>query len=149
MGFYRRIVVGTDGSDTAMRAVDRASGIAKDHDAALLIVTAYEPASQREVGAAATVLRGDVYQVAGSAPAEAMLHDAATRARSSGATKVETLAVEGTPVEVLDKTVTAAEADLLVVGNVGLTSLAGRLLGSVPQNLARRVAVDILIAHTS
>jgi nucleotide-binding universal stress UspA family protein len=38
---------------------------------------------------------------------------------------------------------------LLVVGNVGITSLAGRLLGSVPQNLARRVAVDILIAHTS
>jgi nucleotide-binding universal stress UspA family protein len=40
-------------------------------------------------------------------------------------------------------------ADLLVVGNVGLNTLAGRLLGSVPRGVARRAGVDVLIVHTS
>ena len=41
------------------------------------------------------------------------------------------------------------EADLLVVGNVGLSTIAGRLLGSVPANVARRSKSDVLIVHTS
>jgi nucleotide-binding universal stress UspA family protein len=40
-------------------------------------------------------------------------------------------------------------ADLLVVGNVGLSTIAGRLLGSVPANVSRRAKVDVLIVHTS
>ncbi|HEY1969112.1 MAG TPA: universal stress protein [Pseudonocardia sp.] len=148
MGSYKKIVVGTDGSDTAMRAVDRASGIAKDHAAELLIVTAYEPAGRDEVKAATDALKQDAYLAVGSAPAEGMLRDAAARARSKGATQVATLAVQGQPVEVLDKAVATSGADLLVVGNVGLNSLSGRLLGSVPQTVARRAGVDVLIAHT-
>jgi nucleotide-binding universal stress UspA family protein len=149
MGFYKKIVVGTDGSDTAMLAVDRAGGIAKDHAAELLIVTAYEPASKDEVKVAADALKRDAYLAVGSAPAEGMLRDAAARARAKGATQVATLAVEGQPVEVLDKAVANSGADLLVIGNVGINSLAGRLLGSVPQTVARRAGVDVLIAHTA
>jgi nucleotide-binding universal stress UspA family protein len=40
-------------------------------------------------------------------------------------------------------------ADLLVVGNVGLSTIAGRLLGSVPANVSRRAKVDVLIVHTT
>jgi len=40
-------------------------------------------------------------------------------------------------------------ADLLVVGNLGLSTIAGRLLGSVPANVARRSKIDVLIVHTS
>ena len=39
--------------------------------------------------------------------------------------------------------------DLLVVGDVGLDTVAGRLLGSVPAEVARRAKVDILIVHTA
>jgi nucleotide-binding universal stress UspA family protein len=39
-------------------------------------------------------------------------------------------------------------ADLLVVGDVGLDTVAGRLLGSVPATVARRAKIDILIVHT-
>jgi nucleotide-binding universal stress UspA family protein len=39
-------------------------------------------------------------------------------------------------------------ADLLVVGNVGLSSVAGRLLGSVPANVSQRARTDVLIVHT-
>jgi len=40
-------------------------------------------------------------------------------------------------------------ADLVVVGNRGLNSLAGRLLGSVPQGVSRRALTDVLIVHTT
>ena len=39
-------------------------------------------------------------------------------------------------------------ADLLVIGNVGLSSVAGRLLGSVPSEVSRKAKTDVLIVHT-
>ncbi|HEY2098462.1 MAG: hypothetical protein QOI50_3423 [Pseudonocardiales bacterium] len=149
MGSYQKIVVGTDGSDTSLRAVDRAGSIAGDSSAELVIVCAYEPASREEVKAAADALGSEAYQVVGSAPAESLLRDAATRARSGGAQKVDTIAVQGSPVEALSDAVDDRNADLLVVGSVGLNTLSGRILGSVPQSVARRSGVDVLIVHTT
>lgn len=149
MGSYKKILVGTDGSDTSMLAVDRAAALAGDSGAELLIVTAYEPASKEEVKAASDALKADAYQIVGSAPAESVLRDAADRARSGGASKIETLSLQGPPVDVLDQAVADASVDLLVVGNVGLNTLTGRILGSVPQSVARRAGVDVLIVHTT
>jgi nucleotide-binding universal stress UspA family protein len=149
MGSYKKIVVGTDGSDTSLRAVDRAGALAGDAAAELIIVCAYEPASREEVKAASDALKEDAYQVVGSAPAESVLRDAADRARSGGAAKIDTIAVQGSPVEVLGDTVEDRNADLLVVGSVGLNTLSGRILGSVPQSVARRAGVDVLIVHTT
>jgi nucleotide-binding universal stress UspA family protein len=149
MGAYKKIIVGTDGSKTSLLAVDRAGKVAAASGAQLLIVTAFEPASRGEVLEAQNALKGDAFMVVGSAPAEAIVRTAADRARAVGATQVNTLAVEGLPVSVLDKAVTDTGADLVVVGNVGLNSLTGRILGSVPQTVARRADVDVLIVHTS
>ncbi|HEY2206106.1 MAG TPA: universal stress protein [Pseudonocardia sp.] len=149
MGAYKKIIVGTDGSDTSMRAVDRAGAMAGDGGSELVIVCAYEPHSKEDVRAAADALGDDAYQVVGSAPAESVLRDASDRARSGGADAIETLAVEGPPVDVLDQAVADSKADLLVVGNVGLNTLTGRILGSVPQSVARRAGVDVLIVHTA
>ena len=149
MGAYKRIIVGTDGSKTSLLAVDRAGRVAAASDSELVIVTAYQPASRDEILEAQDALKGDAFMVVGSAPAESILQTAAGRARAAGATQVETRAVEGLAVSVLDKAVTDTGADLVVVGNVGLNSLAGRILGSVPQTVARRADVDVLIVHTS
>lgn len=149
MSAYKKIVVGTDGSATATMAVDRAARIAADLDAELVIVTAYQSADRRDTTSAQDALREDSYLVVGANPAESMLRDAAARARAAGAQRVTTRAVEGRPVPVLDHVVTDTAADLIVVGNVGLNTLTGRILGSVPQNLSRRTGVDILIVHTS
>jgi nucleotide-binding universal stress UspA family protein len=149
MGTYHQIIVGTDGSDTSMRAVDRAASIAADNGAQLLIVTAYQPASKQEVNAAADALKQEAFLVVGSAPAESVLRDATARAYARGARTVETLALAGPPVEVLDRVVANYRADMVVVGNVGLNTLTGRILGSVPQSVARRAGVDVLIVHTT
>jgi nucleotide-binding universal stress UspA family protein len=57
--------------------------------------------------------------------------------------------VVGSPVETLLDVVRREDADLLVVGNRGLNTLAGRLLGSVPSEAARKSTVDVLIVHTT
>jgi nucleotide-binding universal stress UspA family protein len=150
MAAYRTIVVGTDGSDSSYRAVDKAAAIAADTGALLIIACAYQPASQREVEKAQDTLGGDVaYQVVGSTPAEDTVRTASDRARMAGTSKIDTVVTVGEPVSTLTKLVIERKADLLVVGNRGLNTLAGRILGSVPSEVARKSEVDVLIVHTT
>jgi nucleotide-binding universal stress UspA family protein len=62
---------------------------------------------------------------------------------------MRSVSVAGSPVEVLLDVVRREQADLLVVGNRGLNSIKGRLLGSVPADATRRSACDVLIVHTT
>jgi nucleotide-binding universal stress UspA family protein len=150
MGAYQHIVVGTDGSDTSFLAVDRAGALAGDSDATLVIVCAYEPSGRDEVARDQDRMGSDVaYQVVGSAPAEDTVSRARDRAMKAGARKVETTVSRGDAAKVLRETVRSYKAELLVVGNRGLNTLAGRLLGSVPAEVARQSGVDVLIVHTT
>jgi nucleotide-binding universal stress UspA family protein len=146
MSAYRTVVVGTDGSDSSMRAVERAAQIA-GADARLIVASAYLP--HPEDSRAADVLRDESYKVSGTAPIYAILQDAKERARAAGAKNVEERSIVGAPVDALVKLAEDEKADLLVVGNVGLSTIAGRLLGSVPANVSRRATVDVLIVHTT
>ncbi|MCI4675544.1 universal stress protein [Candidatus Mycolicibacterium alkanivorans] len=147
MGGYKTVVVGTDGSDSSLRAVDRAGQLASDPDAKVIVATAYFPAS--EDTRAADLLKDEGYKVAGNAPIYAILREARDRAKAAGATNIEERAVVGAPVDALVELAEEVNADLLVVGNVGLSTIAGRLLGSVPANVARRSKSDVLIVHTT
>lgn len=149
MSSYRTVLVGTDGSESSFRAVERAAEVSGAMGATLLLVTAFRPMSAREQKAAVEELGQDAYKVLGASPAESVLNDAAERATRAGATKVETLAKEGDPVDVLSAVAAERHVELLVVGNRGLNSLAGRLLGSVPQNISHRSPCDVLIVHTT
>lgn len=150
MASYNMIVVGTDGSDTSMNAVDRAASIAADAGATLIIVCAYFPADPRSVAADQDQLGPhDAYQVVGSAPAEDTLQTARDRAKARGAGAIETKAIKGRPGDTLKNVVSDVKADLLVVGNVGLNTLAGRILGSVPLDVVRHAGSDVLVVHTS
>ena len=146
---YTLVLCGTDGSESSFRAVDRAAAVARDAGALLLLVTAYRPMSSRVVQDAQDSLGGESYKVAGSTPAEDVLRAATERAQQTGPVKVETAAVQGDPVDALIDLANARNADLVVVGNRGLNSLAGRLLGSVPANISHRSVCDVLIVHTT
>ena len=146
---YSTVLVGTDGSESSFRAVDRAAAVARDSGAHLLLACAYRPMSPREVQEAAEALGGESHEVSGSTPAEGVLRDAADRARTGGATDVDVIAVEGDPVDELMGIVELRDVDLVVVGDRGLNSLAGRLLGSVPTTISTRAACDVLIVHTT
>ena len=146
---YTTVLCGTDGSESSFRAVDRAAAVAKGSGAALLLACVYRPMSAREVQDAKDALGGESYKVTGSTPAEEVLRDAADRARAVGATQVEQLAVEGDAVDELVRLAKDRDVDLMVIGNRGLNSLAGRLLGSVPANVSHRAQCDVLIVHTT
>lgn len=148
-GSYTTILCGTDGSESSFRAVDRAAAVARDAGATLLLACAYRPMSAREVQEAKDALGSEAYKVSGSHPAEDVLRDAADRARAAGVTEVDTLAIEGDPVDGLISVVESRGVDLVIVGNRGLNSLAGRLLGSVPANISHRASCDVLIVHTT
>jgi nucleotide-binding universal stress UspA family protein len=149
MGAYRTILVGTDGSDSSFRAVTAAARLAADSGATLVLTSAYHPMPERERLDAADRLGDLAYKVQGATPAEDALRAARERAVAAGATTIDEVAVEGDAVDVLAKVARDRSADLVVVGNRGLNSLAGRLLGSVPANLSHRAPCDILIVHTT
>lgn len=147
---YRTVVVGTDGSESSLRAVARAGALAGACGATLVVACAHLPTEvdERELSRARDVLRDEAYQVVGSHPAEDTVRQAGDAARAAGAGEVRTVAVVGSPVEALD-VVRREAADLLVVGNRGLNSVKGRLLGSVPADATRRSDCDVLVVHTT
>lgn len=67
---------------------------------------------------------------------------------AAGARDIVKIPVTGAPVKALLTLVEKHSADLLVVGNRGLNTLTGRLLGSVPSDTARKATCDVLIVHT-
>ena len=147
MSGYRTVVVGTDGSDSSLRAVDKAGQIAAGSGAKVIVASAYFP--QEDDQRAADVLKDEGYKMSGNAPIYAILREAKDRAKAAGAEDVEEKAVVGAPVDARVYLADDGKADLLVVGNVGLSTIAGRLLGSVPANVARRSKTDVLIVHTT
>jgi nucleotide-binding universal stress UspA family protein len=148
---YSTVLVGTDGSASSFRAVERAAELAAATGARLLIASAYQPLSVREEERAASALREDAYQVVGSHPAEDALREASGVAVRGGADKdtIDTVAEQADPVDLLVDLIANRGVDLCVVGNRGLNSLAGRLLGSVPANISHRASCDVLIVHTT
>ncbi|MBV9090073.1 MAG: universal stress protein [Mycobacteriaceae bacterium] len=156
MSPYRTVLVGTDGSDSSFRAVDRAAQIAARSDGKLILATAYIPHTERPgwggVGGdhrAEDALKEGGYKMVGNAPIYDILREARDRAKAAGAHDIEEKAVAGAPVDALVDLAEEMKADLLVVGNVGMSTITGRLLGSVPASAARRSKTDVLIVHTT
>jgi nucleotide-binding universal stress UspA family protein len=146
---YRKVLVGTDGSASSFRAVEAAGRVAADSGAKLIMACAYQPMSDKERARAGDQLGDLAYKVEGSTPADDALRAARERAIAAGATDVEGVAVAGDAVDTLLELAADREVDLLVVGNRGLNSLAGRLLGSVPASLSHRARCDVLIVRTT
>ena len=142
---YERIVVGTDGSDSASGAVSHALQVAKLTGATVHIVTAYKNASAMAAMSPETVAYlpadGEVRK-----QAEDVCERAAGQARSSGI-KVETHPTPGNAAEALIQVAEGQRADLIVVGSRGMAG-ARRVLGSVPNNVAHHAPCSVLIVHT-
>ncbi|MBV8296433.1 MAG: universal stress protein [Acidimicrobiia bacterium] len=142
------IVVGTDGSDTACRALDRAAALAAALDAKLHVVSAY---AERPGGVpSASVASLDAGWSAGAkSGAEKVVAEAEERARAAGVTHLTGEAVGGDPAEALLRAASERGADLLVVGSKGMQSTARFLLGPIANKVSRRVECDLLIVETS
>jgi len=148
MSAYRTIIVGTNGSESSLRAVDRAGAIAGDSGAQLVLACAYYPPSSKETSVAEEALKSEGWEVHGGAPVFEMLQRARERAAAAGARDVAERAIIGSPSNELLSLAKEMSADLLVVGNRGVNTMAGRLLGSLPSEVTRKSACDVLVVHT-
>ena len=81
MATYSKVLVGTDGSETSLKAVTKAAEVADAHDAELLIGCAYTPLESRASAAAADELGSDAYQIQGDNPAGDIVRAARERER--------------------------------------------------------------------
>jgi len=146
---FRSIVVGTDGSDTAKEAVRQAVDLAKTLGARVEFVSAYEPVSQSRLREEQRDLPGDIQWMAN--PREdvvATLEEAATEAREAGVA-VETFAREGDPADAILDVAEERGADLIIVGNKGMTGAKRFLLGSVPNKISHHAPCSVLIIRTT
>ena len=99
MTAYQTVVVGTDGSESSLRAVDRAAAIASESNAKLIITTGYFP--HKDDLRAADALGEEGYKVRGNAPIYALLREARDRAMAAGAKKIEERPIQDAPVDAL------------------------------------------------
>lgn len=149
---YTTIIVGTDGSDRAERAVQHAAALAKICGAKLHIVHAYsgiESSVARAMAAgavAATPPDMEAFAKEEAASESGALEDQAAQLRDDGV-DAEAHAVPGSVVEVLLDQAKKLGADLIVTGNRGMTG-ARRVLGSVPNTLAHHAECAVLIVQT-
>jgi len=147
---YTSIVVGTDGSTTAERAVRQAAALAADEGARLVVVSAYEPKGTVASSAEASRVPDDIrFTLTDRAQTEALAEQGRAIAREAGAGKVVVQALEGDPATVLIEAAKDFDADLIVVGSKGLTSHAHFILGSVAASVAHHAPCDVLVAHTT
>jgi nucleotide-binding universal stress UspA family protein len=146
---FRSIVVGTDGSDTANKAVEEAIDLATSIGAAITLVSAYEPVPQARLREEARQTPSDLqWMVNPREEVDATLSDAADVVREAGL-EVETFAREGSPADAILDVAEERGADLIVVGNKGMTGARRFLLGSVPNKVSHHAPCSVLIIRTT
>jgi nucleotide-binding universal stress UspA family protein len=142
---FKTIVVGTDGSDTAERAVNRAAELAALTGADLHLVSAYRQAPVR-VGDGSVAEAAD-WSVGGDYKADAALQRTIARLRGKGIS-IDEHAPKGDAGDAIVAVAVRENADLIVLGSKGMHG-KGRLLGSVPNKVSHQAPCDLLIVHTA
>ena len=146
---FSRIVVGTDGSETAKEAVRRAAELAKQVGAVLDVVSAYSPVPASRLREEEQSVPADVAHLVG--PREdvnATLAEAVNEIEGLGVETKE-FAREGDPADAILDVAEERDADLIVVGNKGMTGAKRFLLGSVPNKVSHHAPCSVLIVRTT
>jgi len=146
---FTRIVVGTDGSETAAEAVRQAVDLAKLAGATLSIVSAYAPVPKKRVAGEQSEAPADVQYEIGPREDVNLVLDAAAAEAKKGGIEVQTHPVEADPAEAILNVAEETKADLIVVGNKGMTGARRFLLGSVPNNVSHHAPCSVIIVRTT
>jgi len=146
---FKSIVVGTDGSETATKAVRQAADLARSVGAKLELVSAYEPVPAQRLSDERRQAPEDLqWAINPREDVDATLEAAAAVAREAGV-EVNVYARQGDPADAILDVAEEREADLIVVGNKGMTGAKRFLLGSVPNKVSHHAPCSVLIIRTS
>jgi nucleotide-binding universal stress UspA family protein len=146
---FRSIVVGTDGSDTATQAVRQAVELARSLGASIELVSAYEPVSSQRLAEERRNAPEDMqWAISPREDVDATLEGAAHVAREASV-PVSLYAREGDPADAILDVAEEQNADLIIVGNKGMTGAKRFLLGSVPNKVSHHAPCSVLIIRTT
>jgi nucleotide-binding universal stress UspA family protein len=149
MPLFKRIVVGTDGSETAKEAVKQAASLAQLTGAALEVVSAYEPVSQRRIESEREGAPADIQHEFGPREDVNFALDGAVAIARSMDVEVKPHPRDGDPADAILSVADEVGADLIVVGNKGMTGARRFLLGSVPNKVSHHAGCGVLIVRTT
>jgi nucleotide-binding universal stress UspA family protein len=146
---FASIVVGSDGSDTAQEAVRQATSLAAQLGSKIHLVSAYEPVSEGRLREERHQVPEDLqWMVNPREDVNATLTEGARGIESAGVA-VETHAREGDPADAILDVAEEQRADLIVVGNKGMTGAKRFLLGSVPNKVSHHAPCSVMIIRTT
>jgi nucleotide-binding universal stress UspA family protein len=146
---FKSIVVGTDGSETAQAAVQEAIALAAAIQAPLHIVSAYEPIPAARLSGERREAPEDLqWAISARGEVDSTLEAAAAPARDAGV-QVHVFPRQGDPADAILDVAEELEADLIVVGNKGMTGAKRFLLGSVPNKVSHHAPCSVLIVRTT
>ena len=118
--------------------------------ASVLLVSAYEPVPESRLRHERNDVPTDVsWMVNPREDVQAVLDEEAERIRGLGVKQVETFAREGDPADAILDVAEETKADLIVVGNKGMTGARRYLLGSVPNNVSHHAPCSVIIVRTT
>ena len=139
------VAVGTDGSDTASKAVETAADMARRYEAKLVLISAFSDAGDGHSGK----LSGSSLEIQWATSPAARLTEQLERTQATlraGGVDCSTMIEEGDPAEVLVELAERCGADVLVIGNKGMQR---RVLGSVPNTVTHRASCSVLVVKTT
>jgi nucleotide-binding universal stress UspA family protein len=146
---FKSIVVGTDGSDTATQAVREAVDLARSLGAKLELVSAYEPVPAQRLAEERRQAPEDLqWAISPREDVDATLDAAAALAREAGV-QADLYARQGDPADAILDVAEERKADLIIVGNKGMTGAKRFLLGSVPNKVSHHAPCSVLIIRTT
>jgi nucleotide-binding universal stress UspA family protein len=146
---FGSIVVGTDGSETANSAVKQAIDLAKAVGASVQLVSAYEPVSDSRLRQEQQQAPDDLqWMINPREDVDSTLEDAKTQAEEAGI-DVQIHARQGDPADAILDVAEETNADLIIVGNKGMTGAKRFLLGSVPNKVSHHAPCSVLIIRTT
>jgi nucleotide-binding universal stress UspA family protein len=145
---FKSIAVGTDGSDTATQAVLQAVDLARAVGAKLELVSAYAPVPAQRLSEERLQAPEDLqWAINPREDVDATLEAAAQVARDAGVA-VDVYPRQGDPADAILDVAEERGADLIVVGNKGMTGAKRFLLGSVPNKVSHHAPCSVLIIRT-
>jgi nucleotide-binding universal stress UspA family protein len=140
------ITVGTDGSDTASKAVEFALDIAEKFGAKVVVASSYRPVGEDRLRREQRDAPEDIqWSINPTQDVDAALRTVEESARERGL-EVTSEAREGDPADVLCDIAEEHNSDLLVVGNKGMQR---RVLGSVPNSVSHKAPCSVIIVKTT
>ena len=146
----KSIVVGTDGSDTAKKAVQEAAELASAVGAEINVVSAFVPVPSQRLREESRTAPSDIqYEITPREDVDAMLDDAEEALKKANVASIKKHAREGDPADAILDVAEEQGADLIVVGNKGMSGAKRFLLGSVPNKVSHHAPCSVLIVRTT